>query len=148
MNPPAAQPPTFGQRLRGFGAYVGKSLRRWHLYLGVFFTPMLLFFVVSGWYQVQFPDRLKNPGDAETFLQKMRVVHTDQIYPGDTERTRPSSPRGFQRMVYVMSGAMVATTLIGVWLAFRTLRRTAPVWVALVLGVAVPMALLALGRKG
>jgi len=140
------QPPA--NRAPGWGAFVARSLRRWHLYLGVFFTPMLLFFVLSGWYQVQFPERLKSAGDAETFLQKMRVVHTDQIYPGDTERTRPSSARGFQWMVYTMSAAMVATTLIGVWLAFRTLRRTAPVWVSLVLGIAVPIALLALGRKG
>ncbi len=124
-----------------------KLLRRLHLYLGVFFAPVLLFFVLSGWYQTQVPDRLKSAGDAETFLQKMRVVHTDQIYPGDVERTHPSSPRGFQALVYAMSSAMVLSTLIGVWLAFRSLRQTAPVWIALVLGIAVPIALLVLGRK-
>ena len=59
----------------------------------------------------------------------------------------PSSPRGFQALVYAMSSAMVLSTLIGVWLAFRSLRQTAPVWIALVLGIAVPIALLVLGRK-
>lgn len=124
-----------------------KSLRRWHLYLGVFFAPMLLFFLATGWYQTQVHERQKSPESAETVVQKLTVVHTDQVYPKDTERTRRSSPKAFQVLVYAMSAALGATTLLGIWLAFRSLSRTGPVWAALLLGIAVPVLLLWLGRR-
>ena len=66
-----------------------KLIRRLHLYLGCFFTPLLLFFVLTGWYQTVNPDRLKSPGDAETMLQKLRTVHTDQLYPSAVEFKQP-----------------------------------------------------------
>lgn len=125
-----------------------KALRRLHLYLGCFFAPLLLFFVGSGWYQTANPDRLKSPGEAETLVQKLRVVHTDQIYPGDREFSRPSSPRAFRILVYSMSGALVATTLLGVVLAFRAVRSKWPVWLALGLGLLAPVAVLYVGRSG
>ncbi len=125
-----------------------KFLRRSHLYLGVFFTPLLLFFLGTGWYQTTNPDRLKSPGDAETLGQKFRVVHTDQIYPTNRERSRPSSPKAFQVLVTVMSAALAITTFIGVFLAFRTVRQIWPVAVALVLGIGIPVLLLWLGQKG
>lgn len=125
-----------------------KTLRRLHLYLGCFFAPLLLFFVGSGWYQTANPDRLKSPGEAETLSQKLRVVHTDQIYPGDREFSRPSSPRGFRILVYSMSGALVATTLLGVVLAFRAVRSKWPVWLALGLGLLAPVLVLYAGRSG
>jgi len=34
-----------------------KKLRRVHLYLGCFFAPLLIFYVVTGWYQTVNPDR-------------------------------------------------------------------------------------------
>jgi hypothetical protein len=123
-----------------------KTLRRLHLYLGCFFAPLLLFFVLSGWYQTANPERLKSVSEAETWVQKTRVVHTDQIYPGEREVRQPSSPRAFQWLVYGMSAALAATTALGVVLAFRSVRAAWPVWVALGLGLAVPVLLLWLGR--
>lgn len=125
-----------------------KHLRRLHLYLGCFFAPLLLFFVASGWYQTVNPDRLKSVSEAESLPQKLRVVHTDQIYPSDHELRRPSSPRAFQALVVTMSAALIATTVLGVVLAFRTSRRAWPVATALGLGLLVPVAVLWLGRGG
>ena len=34
-----------------------KLIRRIHLYLGCFFTPLLIFYVATGWYQTVNPDR-------------------------------------------------------------------------------------------
>ena len=48
-----------------------RSLRRFHTYLGVFFAPLLLFFVGSGLYQVVDRDRLKDPGEAELFFSEL-----------------------------------------------------------------------------
>src|SRR5882757_675045 len=58
-----------------------KALRRIHLYLGCFFAPVLLFFVVSGWYQTMNPDRRKGPGEAEAIADRMRSVHADSLLP-------------------------------------------------------------------
>jgi hypothetical protein len=123
-----------------------KLLRQIHLFLGVFFTPMLLFFVGTGWYQTVNHDRLKSPGDAETLVQKFRVVHTDQIYPTEHEIRRPSSPKLFRALVVVMSAAIVSTTVIGIILAFRFSRKIWAVWLCLGLGLAVPAALLWFGH--
>jgi hypothetical protein len=123
-----------------------KTLRRLHLYLGCFFTPLLLFFVLTGWYQTVNPDRLKSPADAESLLQKFRVVHTDSIYPSETEFKQPSSARLFQWLVIVMSLAATATVGIGVVLAFQTLRNKWPVWICLGLGILLPVLVLWLGQ--
>ncbi|MBM3850421.1 MAG: hypothetical protein ACKPAH_03000 [Verrucomicrobiota bacterium] len=124
-----------------------KLLRKLHLFLGVFFTPLLVFFVATGWYQTLEPERLKTPGDAETLLQKLRVVHTDMIYPGDREFSRPSSPKLFQGIVGAMSAAVLVTTALGVYLAFRTVRGTVWVVLCLVAGLVVPVVLLWMGRR-
>ncbi len=123
-----------------------RAMRRAHLYLGCFFAPLLLFFILSGWYQTVNPDRLKTAADAETFLQKIRTVHVDQIYPGESEFDHPSSPKLFQRLVVVMSVAATVTMLLGVVLAFKVSRRTWPVWVSLGLGMLVPVLALWLGQ--
>jgi hypothetical protein len=123
-----------------------RLLRRTHLYLGVFFAPLLIFFTATGWYQTVNIDRLKSPGEAETLAQKLRVVHTDQIYPTETEFSKPSSAKAFQWLVVVMSVALLITTALGLWLAFKTTPKSWPVWISLVLGLLVPVLLLWLGQ--
>jgi hypothetical protein len=123
-----------------------KALRRIHLYLGVFFAPLLLFFILTGWRQTLYPNRLKSAADAESLMQKLQMVHVDQIYPSSHEVTHPTSPRLFKLLVVVMSAALVVTIGLGVYLAFRSLRPRWPVWASLVLGVAVPALFLWLGH--
>lgn len=123
-----------------------KLLRRLHLYLGCFFAPLLLFYILTGWYQTLNPNRLKSPSEAETLLQKFRVVHSDQIFPSENELDKPSSPKKYRALVVVMSIASTVMILIGLVLAFKTLRQQWPVWLSLVLGVVLPMFLLWLGQ--
>jgi NhaP-type Na+/H+ or K+/H+ antiporter len=124
-----------------------KAIRRLHLYLGVFFAPLLLFFILTGWYQTINPERLKSPADAETLLQKLRTVHVDQIYPSDHELKHPSSAKLFKSLIVVMAIALVLTIALGVYLAFKSLRPRWPVWASLALGLVVPVAVLWLGRN-
>src|SRR5258708_3477166 len=123
-----------------------RLLRRIHMYLGCFFAPLLLFYVLTGWFQTVNHDRLKSPSEAETIVQKLRTVHVDQIYPTTHELKRPSSPFLFQAMVVAMAIALVATVIIGVILAFRSTRNRWPVWVSLCLGILLPIFLLWLGH--
>jgi hypothetical protein len=124
-----------------------KFVRRAHLYLGCFFTPLLLFYILTGWYQTVNHHRLKHPSEAETLLQKFRVVHSDQIYPAEQEFEKPSSPKLFQGFVVLMSVAATLTVALGLVLSFKTLRPVWPVWACLVLGIVLPMLLLWLGQK-
>lgn len=123
-----------------------KGLRQVHLLLGVFFTPMLLFFVGTGWYQTFDSDRLKSPSEAESIVQRLRVVHTDQIYPTQHEIRHPSSPRMFKLLIGLMSAAIIVTTVLGLILAFRFSRRIMLVWACLTGGILVPILLLWLGH--
>lgn len=119
-----------------------KQLRQLHLYLGVFFTPLLLFFIVTGWLQTVSSDRLKSPSEAETLAQKLRVVHTDQIYPETGVLRQKASPKVFKVLVVVMSIALILTTVLGVVLAFRFGRAPIAVGAALGLGILVPVLIL------
>ena len=123
-----------------------KKLRRLHTYLGVFFAPLLLFYVLTGWYQTVVHDRLKSPGDAETLAQHLRTVHVDQIYPTNKELSHPSSPKMFQWMVVAMAVALTVTIILGIILAFRSTRKPWPIVASLALGFVVPVLLLWLGH--
>jgi hypothetical protein len=122
-----------------------KLLRRFHLFLGCFFAPLLLFYVLTGLYQTLSIDRRKGVGEADTWLERLRSVHVDQIYP--TDSAAAYSPRLFQVLVVVMAVALVATVIFGLVLAFRTLRRQWLVWLSLGLGVVVPVLLLWAGQR-
>jgi hypothetical protein len=124
-----------------------KNIRRLHLYLGCFFTPMLLFYILTGWYQTMNPNRIKSPSEAETLVQKLRVVHVDQIYPSEQEFQKPSKPKMFKALVVTMAIAATLTIVLGLVLAFRTLKNKWWVSLALGLGVLLPMLILWLGQS-
>lgn len=122
-----------------------RLIRKWHLYLGCFFTPLLVFYVASGWYQTFHTNRNKALGEADSWVEKLTSVHKDRIYPSpDAEGY---SSRWFDRLVVVMSVAVLATVGMGIALAFQTSRQRWPVVVSLTLGVVIPILLLWLGQK-
>jgi hypothetical protein len=121
------------------------KLRRLHLYLGVFFAPMLLFFIVTGWYQTAYQDRRKSVFEASAVMDRLRAVHADQTFP--VASANSYSTAGFRWLVYVMSTALLATLLLGVVLAFRTMRKKWLVCLMLALGFAVPALCLWLGQR-
>lgn len=122
-----------------------KTLRRLHLYLGCFFAPLLVFYLATGWYQTVKVDRRKNVAEADTWVSRLTSVHVDQIYPAESAESY--SPVLFRILVVVMALALMATILLGVVLAFRTLRQRWIVWLSLALGIAVPILFLWLGQR-
>ena len=121
------------------------KLRRLHLYLGVFFAPMLLFFIVTGWYQTAYPDRRKSVFEANAVMDRLRAVHADQTFP--VAAANSYSTTGFRWLVYAMSAALVITLLLGIVLAFRTMRQKWLVWLMLAFGVVLPTLCLWLGQR-
>ena len=122
-----------------------KLLRRLHLYLGVFFAPLLIFYVATGWYQTVNVDRRKGLGEAEGLVDKLVSVHVDQVYP--TDQALAWEPGAFRVLVVVMSLALLATVLLGMVLAIRSTARRWPVWLSLGLGIVLPLFLLWLGQR-
>jgi hypothetical protein len=122
-----------------------KTLRRVHLYLGCFFAPLLIFYVATGWYQTVNPDRRKGVNDSTDLVSRLSRVHVEQYYPA--ESATGYSTRLFRALVVIMAVALNATVILGIILAFRTSRRKWPVWIALSLGIVLPVLLLWLGQK-
>lgn len=122
-----------------------KLLRRVHLFLGCFFAPMLLFYVGTGWYQTLTVRRNKAVGEAEDWLGRLRSVHVDQLYP--SEAANAYSPVLFRVLVVVMAIALIVTIVLGIVLAFRSIRQRWLVVLCLALGVVLPALCLWLGQK-
>ncbi len=122
-----------------------KLIRRIHLFLGCFFAPLLLFYVSTGWYQSVTLRRNKGVGEADDWPGRLRSVHVDQIYP--TESANAYSPWLFRALVVTMAVALIVTIVLGVILAFRSIRQRWMVWLSLGLGLLVPVLFLWLGQR-
>lgn len=123
-----------------------KHVRRWHLFLSIFFAPLLLFYTATGWYQTLSTNRNKSLGEQQDLVSKLTSVHVDQIYP--SQKAEAYSPRGFQILVVVMSISLIVTVGLGMYLAFTIGRPKWAVWLSLTLGVLLPVLLLWLGQSG
>lgn len=122
-----------------------KFIRKLHLFLGCFFAPLLIFYTATGWYQTISTNRNKGLGELGGWREKLTSVHVDQVYP--TESAEIYSPALFQALVVALSIALIATTILGIYLAFKTSRKQWPIWASLALGVIVPIILLYLGQS-
>ena len=121
-----------------------KLLRRLHLLLGVFFTPILLVFIATGWYQTVNTQRNKTFGEAETWFEKLSSVHVDSILP--SAQIDEYAPALFRWFVVAMSIALILTTLLGVAMAFKFSRSKWLVVATLAAGFLLPAILLWLGQ--
>lgn len=119
-----------------------KTLRLIHLYLGCFFAPLLLFFVISGCWQtfalhVERKDGTYRP---PAVLKLLSEVHMNEIAEG----SRTSLP--FRLVVVAMSLGLLVTTSLGIIMAFRFSKSPNLVWLALTAGVLVPLGTVILER--
>ncbi len=122
-----------------------RLLRRLHLHLGVFFTPLLLFFILTGWQQTVTADRRKGVEDSDDFLSRLNRVHVEQYYPAKS--AEGYSTRLFTGLVVVMSVSLVLTLGLGLVLAFQVLKAKWLVAVTLLLGFLVPALMLWAGQR-
>jgi hypothetical protein len=122
-----------------------KAIRKIHLYLSVFFAPLLIFFIGTGWYQTVSTQRNKLLAEQDTFVTRLTSVHVDQIYPSDTG-TGEYSTILFKSMVIAMSIALFVTIALGIILAFKTSRRAWLVCTCLFFGACLPVVFLWLGQ--
>ena len=135
-------------------------IRRIHLYLSVFFTPLLLLFIITGWAQTVGFDQtsiMKNFSEVHTrqYFPMTRTIHGAKGEKLTLAGQTGTSKSGRQIMIWptkwlvvAMCVSLMVSISLGLVLAFTMVRNRIPVWIALILGVATPVLLLALAHVG
>lgn len=139
-----------------------RNLRLLHRYMGLLFTPAILFFTVTGVLQTF---NLHSPNKSSgyippTWLVEMAQLHKKQTLSVTKEKAAiskpesvPGDPAGPKKagsprksalplkiFVLVMSVGLIATTLLGIYMAFRFGGDPRLIWGILVIGTLLPVA--------
>ena len=120
-----------------------RTLRQIHLYLGCIFAPLIIYFCLSGVWQVfRFNDVPKDtpPTWSQSVLHELSKPHTASTLPGRSPQTESSTLFGVA--AFAAGIGMIGTALIGVALGLKYARK--PKWVLLCLfaGLVLPIGLL------
>ncbi len=118
-----------------------KRIRQIHLYLGAFFGPMLIFFALSGALQTF---RLQETPKGSDYTPPAWVVRFAEVHknqrPVQDRNVRPSLP--LKWFVVLMSLGLIATSVLGLYMAFKYNTDRRVVWGVIILGVVIPVGLL------
>jgi hypothetical protein len=122
-----------------------KAMRNIHLYLGVFFAPLLLFFLISGCWQTFGLHEASKSGDyvPPAIIKSFSQVHKDQRWVDGKMVPKPSVP--FRYLIVLMSLGLLTTTILGILMAFKYTRPWI-VWACLFMGIVIPCFLLWIAR--
>jgi hypothetical protein len=115
-------------------------LRRIHLYLGCFFAPLLVFFCVSGTWQVYGLQWVNGPNWL-TYLSTIHMGH--QLFFKDPTKAYSFSSPYLEFFVVLMAASLVVSILLGVIMAFKFGRGILAL-ASLAAGVLVPLILIIL----
>jgi hypothetical protein len=117
-----------------------KSLRAVHLYLSCLFAPILIFFAVTGsWQLFNWHESTKDKTyTAPPTLAALSFVHKDAHIPGTPGR----NPTPLRYFMLASAIGLVATTMIGIVMAYRFSRRPLVATICLLTGIALPGLLL------
>jgi len=118
-----------------------KVMRNIHLYLGVFFAPLLIFFLISGSWQTFGLNSASKDGSYEppAIIKTLSQVHKNQRWVDSKMVPQPSMP--FRYLIVLMALGLLATTILGIIMAFNYTRPWI-VWGCLLMGILIPCFLL------
>ena len=121
-----------------------KRLREIHLYLGCLFAPVLIFFAVSGAWQVFGLNRSMKDGSyvAPRVVTSLTYVHGYQHLPG----TNYDAQTPLRYFVFGAAVGLVVTTGLGIVMAYRFGRSKAATIACLSAGIVIPVAILLIYR--
>lgn len=123
---------------------MNRWFRRLHTFLSVFFSPLLLLFVVTGWWQTVTVNRNKGLGFGSSWIEKLSTIHIDNYFP--LSGAHNYSTDLFKLLVVIMCIGFMLTTILGLVMAFRFAKRKASLVLILIAGILVPIFLLYLGQ--
>jgi len=116
------------------------SLRALHLYLSCLFAPILIFFAVTGsWQLFNWHESKKDKTyTAPSALAALSFVHKDAHIPGTPGR----QPTPLRYFMLASAFGLIATAGLGIVMAYRFSKRPVAATVCLLLGIALPALLL------
>jgi hypothetical protein len=118
-----------------------KTLRTAHLYLGCLFAPLIIYFCLSGaWQLFRFNDVPKDePAPVRAVLHALSSPHTNSTAPFRSPKTSHSTLFSVASLFAALG--MIATAVLGVLLAFQLPARRRAALLCLLAGLLVPAAL-------
>ncbi len=122
-----------------------KVLRQVHLYLGCLFAPLVIYFAVSGsWQMFRLNDLPKDqPASAfQSALYELSKPHTKSTLPGLNPKHDPST--AFKWFALFTGLGLTMTSAIGIVLAIRFGRSKQKVFWCVSLGILLPLLMLML----
>jgi hypothetical protein len=116
-----------------------RTLRTIHLYLGALFAPILLLFTLSGAWQVYRLNDKKKDGSytPPRLISTISSIHKNQTLAREIHDKTP-----LKAFALLACGALITTTLLGVFMAYRFTAKPVRVTLCLLAGIAVPAVLL------
>jgi len=116
-----------------------RRIRQLHLYLGCLFSPLLLYFCVSGAWQVfRLNDVPKeNPTAIRRVLHELSKPHKAATLPGQDPRQGHSVL--FNVVAMLMAAGVSVTLLLGIFMAFRFNKSPRFAALCLLAGLAIPV---------
>jgi hypothetical protein len=117
-----------------------QRLRKLHLWLGVFFSPLLLLFIITGWWQTFATDDTKDHGAVNAFLAQLSNIHTDDYFREHAGAHHSSAH--FKLLVGLMAATLIITILLGLALACQNRKQMAWSALAFALGILIPVLVL------
>lgn len=114
--------------------------RLWHVYIGCFFAPLLIYFCLSGAWQVfRLHDLPKNqPPGFHKILNELSKPHRDAVLPGQNARQTPPSVL-FESAAALMALGFVMTAILGIQMGLQVPHRRKTVISCLAAGVIIPL---------
>jgi hypothetical protein len=141
------------------------AMRRFHLFIGVFIAPSLLFFAFTGTLQLFSLHEAHGSYEPPALIEALGKVHKDQVFavekhdadaPGDGDHHGQTGHKEHQVdqpkvttyllkwfFTFVALGLIVSTCL-GLWMALVTSRERAISWLLLLAGAVIPILLVIL----
>jgi hypothetical protein len=150
---------------------ISSTLRQWHAYMGLFIAPGVLFFSLTGVIQIFSLHEAHGDYHPAVLLEKLSAVHRDQVFKEprdhdhdhdapdhdaphaaagggddhaaeDDDEKHSVSTYALKLFFTLVSLALVASTLIGIWMGTTRTRRKGLAWTLLIAGTVVPLGLL------
>ena len=141
-----------------------KSIRRVHAWLGVLFAPSIIFFALSGVFQLYGMNDTE-PGESPGLIAKMGMVHTHQTATIPQRAARPSLPAPQAELMKtvadgvvkkparpstlplklfftLMAISLIISSALGLWIAFTSKRDRGLHVGLLAAGIVLPIVLL------
>ena len=146
-------------------AQLNRLLRKIHLYVSVFFAPLLLFFGLTGAMQVLHLHEARGPYTPPAVVEKLGQVHIHQRYALKPKRPTPPAAAGAAQkpaaapkaeaeeppakelleILMVLSGiGLAGASVVGVWISLLIPRGRKVALGLLAAGTVVPVLLVAL----